>query len=368
MQAITKLPLALLLMVPSVDAYSSRVACSKPLAVGESFGSSMSGAAVQSTTRSVAFYEGLTAIPCGGTYTPGATLTAKLSSASGQHLMELSAGSFTSNGICGGLRVRNVGEATLTAPSSGQMELWAAHSDGCMTVRITPKCTLTAANAEGPVTPASTSLSPSPSPPPPPSSLANTIQINFDEPRSGAVCYRASTGDQLNFYWSEYHNLHSLPSKAAYDLCEFGQATQLAAAGPQPGGVVVTVTSATEQFFACSKICASNDHKVHICIDGALCDSSCRLPEAGDGASSATAQQSAGSPAQTQTPPPPRPPPPLQRTSSLTSSADDAAMEPVVITGIICGSVGGLLLIACLFYRCCGSSSGASACPQPRKV
>jgi hypothetical protein len=33
------------------------------------------------------------------------------------------------------------------------------------------------------------------------------IWINYDEPRGGAVCYKAKPQDKLKFYWDEYHNL-----------------------------------------------------------------------------------------------------------------------------------------------------------------
>ena len=187
---------------------------------------------------------------------------------------------------------RNVGEATHRIVIRTDGALGRAF-DGCMTVRITPKCTLTAANAECPVTPASTSLSPSPSPPPPPSSLANTIQSTLTS-RDREPSARLDSASLT--FTGRYHNLHSLPSKAAYDSGELAR-PPARRRWPQPGGVVVTVTSATEQFFARRSVRSTITR----------CTSALTVPSATPhadcprllGASSATAQQSAGSPAQT---------------------------------------------------------------------
>ena len=71
-------------------------------------------------------------------------------------------------------------------------------------------------------------------------------EINFDEPRYGAVCYRAKQGEQLRFAWRENHNFHELHDRTSYDNCDFTGATKLADAGPRPSGIVIEVTSSTE--------------------------------------------------------------------------------------------------------------------------
>jgi hypothetical protein len=59
-----------------------------------------------------------------------------------------------------------------------------------------------------------------------------------------------------------------------YSSCSFSGATQLASAQPNDG-VHVTLSTAGERYFACSKICASNGHKVKICVREAGDLSSC---------------------------------------------------------------------------------------------
>ena len=101
------------------------------------------------------------------------------------------------------------------------------------------------------------------------------IDIDFDEPRYGPVCVSASPGDVLHFSWDEYHNLHELPHYDAYEGCDFSDAVKYADAAPNPTGVSFTLdASAHDRYFSCSKICASNGHKVHVCIadDGCACD------------------------------------------------------------------------------------------------
>ena len=66
-----------------------------------------------------------------------------------------------------------------------------------------------------------------------------TIEVDYDYPRNGPVCFAAEAGDRIKFAWHEQHNLHRLPSRHAYDSCAFGAAERLASAGPRPEGVVV---------------------------------------------------------------------------------------------------------------------------------
>ena len=192
---------------------------------------------------------------------------------------------------------------------------------------------------------------------------SNSLDINFDEPRRGAVCYRASVGEVLNFHWNEYHNLHLLPHRAAYDSCDFGTAEQIVGAGPQPNGVQVTVSSTTAQYFACSKICSSNDHKVMICVNDTLCDS-CR-------------GERRPSP-----PSPPSPPdsdmqdidsstdrhdPPSTPKQSQEESSENVGLAPGHVAAIVAGTVCGVALALASIAYCCRAAS-IQPCPPPRKV
>lgn len=68
------------------------------------------------------------------------------------------------------------------------------------------------------------------------------VWINYDEPRGGAICYKANPSDTLKFYWDEYHNLKELVDKAAYDSCNFSGATNHQSKGePNPGGTFITL-------------------------------------------------------------------------------------------------------------------------------
>ena len=184
--------------------------------------------------------------------------------------------------------------------------------------------------------------------------LMSMLEVNFDEPRYGAVCYRARFGDQVKFYWSENHNLHELPDRAAYDSCSFSSAIQLANAGPRPSGVTIDVSSSSEIFFSCSKICSSNDHKVHICVNESLCDAGCR-PLA---ISPPPLAQSLS------------PPPPISSSAKPQSSSVPSETLAPMALAVIGGSLGGLLLMLGLYCFCCRSSerTATGLCRPPRKV
>jgi len=111
-----------------------------------------------------------------------------------------------------------------------------------------------------------------------PPCAAATVNVDFDAPRRGPMCVSAAVGDQLKFSWDEYHNLHEMPDRASYDECKFGAATELAPAAPNPEGVVVELPSTGTRFFACSKICASNGHKVKVCVSSGAAQA-CDCPE-----------------------------------------------------------------------------------------
>jgi len=101
---------------------------------------------------------------------------------------------------------------------------------------------------------------------------AGMVSIDFDVPRYGPLCVSVDEGDDLEFAWEEYHNLHQLPNEASFRDCDFSEAVALAPEGnPMPMGYQVEVTEEVrEQYFACSKICASNGHKVKVCVGGSI--------------------------------------------------------------------------------------------------
>ena len=138
----------------------------------------------------------------------------------------------------------------------------------------------------------------------------------------------------------------------AYDDCSFGAATSTAVAGPRPNGLEVTVT-ASEHFFASSKICASNGHKVHACIDASLCDQSCRSrpslpPSQPQPATSSTVREPpspvVGSPAS-----PSPPPPPL---SSASTEAAGGRPDVGDVLSAVAGSVSAACCSCCVHAFC----------------
>lgn len=103
------------------------------------------------------------------------------------------------------------------------------------------------------------------------------VSIDFDVPRNGPLCISVDEGATLKIAWEEYHNLHILKDATAFENCDFAEAMALVAEGmPFPDGI--TFSEATEQignqiintpsYYACSKICASNGHKVKVCRGG----------------------------------------------------------------------------------------------------
>ena len=120
------------------------------------------------------------------------------------------------------------------------------------------------------------------------------ITINYDAARTGPICVSMdnnnnnnnnnndSSSSRLQLVWKENHNLYQLPNEISFRNCDFSNATLLQKAGPNPTGYMVkmnnmttttmTTTSSimttTNQvyYFACSKLCASNGHKVQVCV------------------------------------------------------------------------------------------------------
>ena len=135
-------PVGLLLLLDSARPASSHASymtssyCSTSLSAGTTI---MGSAAVSSSDRTVSFDEA----SCGGTYTPGASLTARIDTTSGQYVIEVSGGSFDS-GSCSGART-TTDESTVTAPTDGSdLVLWAGWATSYGAVSISSTCTLTA--------------------------------------------------------------------------------------------------------------------------------------------------------------------------------------------------------------------------------
>lgn len=108
---------------------------------------------------------------------------------------------------------------------------------------------------------------------------AKVVSIDFDVPRYGPLCISVDEGDVLKFVWEEYHNLHILLDEASFVDCDFSNSVPLAPEGqPRPLGYTVSEATAEEgnqivnavSYFSCSKICASNGHKVQVCRGGSL--------------------------------------------------------------------------------------------------
>ena len=155
-----------------------------------------------------------------------------------------------------------------------------------------------------------------------------TIEVNFDEPRQGPICYAADAGDAIKFVWHEQHNLHRMPDRASYEACSFGSAERLANAGPNAG--VVVDFDGTDAYFSCSKICASNGHKVRVCLNGESSCSSCCGFVAASNSSSLDAS-------------PPSCPPPL----------GPAPIGTLYVLLIIGGVIALVVVPSIAFYRRC---------------
>lgn len=135
---------------------------------------------------------------------------------------------------------------------------------------------------------------------------ANLVSIDFDAPRYGPICVSVDDSDGIEFVWEEYHNLHQLPDETSFRSCDFSEAVPLVPQGkPRPLGYAIessavvskgnastlaipreaqppssstgaqqnsTVpseeTAGAVRYYACSKICRSNGHKVKVCTGG----------------------------------------------------------------------------------------------------
>lgn len=102
--------------------------------------------------------------------------------------------------------------------------------------------------------------------------IGDMVSIDFDEPRYGPICISVDENDGLEFVWEEYHNLHRLLDEESFRNCDFSNAVALVPEGrPQPSGYMIEASmSTTARYFSCSKICASNGHKVKICAGGSF--------------------------------------------------------------------------------------------------
>jgi hypothetical protein len=122
------------------------------------------------------------------------------------------------------------------------------------------------------------------------SSSGSVVMIDFDIPRYGPICISINDNDDIKFVWNEYHNLNMLARANAANInneiennsfrnCDFTNAIPLIGTGqPNPLGYTIEASEvdASEvdddvvvvRYFACSKICASNGHKVKVCSGG----------------------------------------------------------------------------------------------------
>ena len=113
-------------------------------------------------------------------------------------------------------------------------------------------------------------------------SNTSIITINYDAARTGPICVSMdnnnnnhdSSSSHLQLVWKENHNLYQLPNEISFRNCDFSNATLLQKAGPNPTGYTVKMNNTTTSnmttpkvyYFACSKLCASNGHKVQVCV------------------------------------------------------------------------------------------------------
>ncbi len=106
---------------------------------------------------------------------------------------------------------------------------------------------------------------------------AQMVSIDFDVPRYGPLCITVDEGTILKIAWEEYHNLYRFQDEASFEECDFSKAMAIVSEGlPRPDGITFSEAT-TEQgnqiidapsYYACSKICASNGHKVKVCRGG----------------------------------------------------------------------------------------------------
>ncbi len=109
------------------------------------------------------------------------------------------------------------------------------------------------------------------------------VSIDFDVPRNGPLCITVDEGIVLRMAWEEYHNLYQFIDETSFVDCDFSTAMVVASEGmPRPDGITFKFLTWEEgnqiphapSYFACSKICASNGHKVKVCRGGLFGDPS----------------------------------------------------------------------------------------------
>ena len=119
------------------SAYSSVMlgtsGCSRSLSAGTSI---MGDSAVSSSDRTVSFDDHT----CGGTYTSGDELTARISDTGNQFVFEVSGGVFEDGDCGGGNRVTSDGETVLAPTDGSDIVLWAGWASGYGAVSITATC------------------------------------------------------------------------------------------------------------------------------------------------------------------------------------------------------------------------------------
>merc|ERR1711990_1358754 len=61
-----------------------------------------------------------------------------------------------------------------------------------------------------------------------------------------------AAGDHVHFVWSGYHDVYHIKTKAAYDACDFSDATKLGGASPVAWAVPSDANEGDEFYFSCS--------------------------------------------------------------------------------------------------------------------
>ena len=106
---------------------------------------------------------------------------------------------------------------------------------------------------------------------------AQMVSIDFDVPRYGPLCITIDEDTTLKIAWEEYHNIHRFFDETSFEECDFSKAMAIMSEGmPRPDGITFFELSVEQGnqiinapwYFACSKICVSNGHKVKVCRGG----------------------------------------------------------------------------------------------------
>ena len=114
--------------------YMSSSYCNTKLTVGTNI---MGSSVKTSTLRTVSVLRNNVVVPSGSTYVPGESLKVTISSASNEWVYQTDTGKFSGGGCTGNVRISNSAGATLIAPSTGALNVFAAWATGQSTVYLT---------------------------------------------------------------------------------------------------------------------------------------------------------------------------------------------------------------------------------------